>query len=126
MSFEALFPELMRSTGSVDANAILRDLLDDKNIDTKTHILTPVEMAILDAYVDYITDMIVFCKTKGLRRTAKFLSKFLIQFKKYMVSWKRLSRTEVTNTLSAIQQRETGTSFVSKLLGMGGKDRNGQ
>lgn len=117
MAFETTLGELMRQD-TIDANKILSELLSEKNIDMKTHILTPIEFAILESTVNNLESMLF--ETKGkLPITTKLLRDIIRQLKKFMVSWQRLSRKEITETLQAAKQQEVAQrSLFGRLTGM--------
>jgi len=118
MALETFGRELF-SDEEVSAEKILSQLLSNKNINLKTHILSPVEMAILESYIDEIDKQRVFAKEHGYKQTARFLKNFTLKFKEFMVSWKRLSREEIISALAEIRKEKTGRNFAERLLGMG-------
>ena len=120
MALDRAFGDFLGEEG-VGAGKILSDLLNDKNIDTKTHIVSPVTFAILESVVDYLSEVQIFAKKKGLKETSKFLDNFIFKLKKFLVSWQRLSRKEITETLARVTEQQTAKSLTSRLLGMSGK-----
>jgi len=118
MALETFGREIF-SEEEINAEQILSQLLSNKNINLKTHILSPVEMAILESYIAEIEKQRVFTKTNGYKQTARFLKTFTLRFKEFMVSWKRLSREEVIQALAEIRKEKTGRTFAERLLGMG-------
>lgn len=120
MALDNVFTDLMRGE-DITTEKILSELLNDKNINLKTHIITPIELSILEGYIEYLEELQIFAKKHGLKKTARFLNTFLKRFKQFMVSWQRLSRKEITETLAGIREQQTAKSLTSRLLGMGGK-----
>ena len=122
MAFEQVLGDLQSEEIS-DANKILESLLDAKNIDMKTHVLNPVTFAILEGVIVTVEDLLTEVgqlKKLSLPLTKKLLKTVLFQIKKFMVSWNRLSRDEVTKTLQSIRQEgATERSFFQKMIGAG-------
>lgn len=61
-------------------------------------------------------------KRKGLKESAKTLNKFIDSYIKVRVSYKRLSRKEILDAISAIKREQNGSN-ISKLLGMNDKEK---
>lgn len=122
MAFDQVLGDLERETES-SANKILESLLDIKNLDMKTHILNPVTFAILESVIVNIEDLLTEIGHSKLKLplTKRMLETVLLQIKKFMVSWNRASRNEITRTLQAIRENEGSgeRSFFQKLLGSG-------
>lgn len=121
MALETALGELIKED-QIDANKILHELLDQKNIDMKTHINDPITFAILESFIYIINDMLKDIKKSGTRLpiTEKFLKSFLAQLKKFLVSWDRQSRKEITETLQAIKQENSNErSLFQRLTGFG-------
>lgn len=121
MAFENVLGDLKKDD-DVNATQILNSLLNPKNIDMKTHIISPVTFAILEGIVSDIENLLQEVNSSGLKlpRTKKLLLKVVKQIKVFMVSWNRLSRIEVTKTLQSIREEgSTDRSFFQKLLGTG-------
>lgn len=119
MAVETKLEELMRED-TLDANKILSELLDPKNIDMKTHIQDPVTFAILESIVNNLEELLSLAeKTKvKLPLTKKVLKDIISQLKKLLVSYKRLGRIEVTETLQKAKEQETSRSLFDKLAGI--------
>lgn len=119
MAFEGQISDLMRED-TIDSNKILNDLLDPKNIDMKTDIADPITFAILDVLVDLIEDFFSQTKNVKLPKTKKLLKDIVKKIKLFMVSWKRQSRIEITETLKANKEVESGAkSLFQKIAGFG-------
>lgn len=121
MAFETSLGELLKED-TIDANKILHELLDYRNIDTKTHIADPITFAMLEAVIVEFDNMIFTLKGSKYKcpDTEKFLKTFVTQLKKFLVSWDRLGRKEITETLRANREEESGTrSLFQRLAGMG-------
>lgn len=122
MAFETVIGDLQRED-LIDANKILESLLDPKNIDMKTHIISPVTFAILESVVMSLENLLteVNSNTKvKLPLTKKLLKDLIYKLKLFLVSWNRQGRIEVTKTLQSIRQEGSGErSFFQKLLGTG-------
>ena len=119
MALETSLGDLFKEE-TIDANKILDKLLDPKNIDMKTHIISPITFAYLEGVVNNIE--ILLGDIKGgkikLPLTTKLLKDIVKKIKLFMVSKDRLSRTEITETLKSIRQEgATERSFFQKLLG---------
>lgn len=105
-------------------NKILESLINDKNIDLKTHIINPVVFATLNTIIYNIENLLTEMTTNKLKlpKTKKFLEDFIFTLKKFMISWNRLSRNEITTTLQSIRNEEQSTrSFAERLMGLGRK-----
>ena len=121
MAFEGQISDLMRED-TIDANKILDNLLDPKNIDMKTDINDPITFAILESLVAHFEELLSgFEKKKiDLPITKKLLKDMILYLKKFLISWERKSRIEITETLKANKEQESGAkSFFQKLSGFG-------
>lgn len=122
MAFESVLGDLKKSD-DVDAVQILNSLLNPKNIDMKTHIISPIAFAIFEAILKDIENLLTeIGKDKKLKlpRTVKLLKNLDNQIKMFMVSWNRQSRNEITSTLQSIREEgATDRSFFQKLTGTG-------
>lgn len=93
----------------ISLNQILNNLLSaDKNLELKTHIFKPKELASLSVLAKYLRD-------KEFPISAKVLDNFIEMYLKYMVSFKRLSRKEVIKALSSMIPEEEELSNRKKL-----------
>jgi hypothetical protein len=100
------------STEEITAEKILNLLIESgKNLNMKTQTESPLEIALLEAYIIYL-------RGKGLTGTAKMLENFMLRFKEFMVSYKRMSRKEIVDSLIALREQKTGSKLTNKLLGM--------
>lgn len=124
MAFENVLGDLKKDD-DVDANQILNSLLNPKNIDMKTHIISPIAFAVFEAIQKDIESLLTeIGKDKNLKlpRTKKLLKNLDTQIKKFMVSWNRKSRDEITSTLQSIREEgATERSFFQRLTGTGRK-----
>ena len=121
MAFEQVLGDLQKEE-SADANKILESLLSSKNIDMKTHIINPVTFAILEGIIVTVEDLLTEINQQKLKLplTKKLLKTVLFQIKKFMVSWNRQGRKEITETLQSIRQEgATERSFFQKMTGLG-------
>lgn len=119
MAFESTLDEIFKSE-TIDANKILHELLSEKGLDMKTHISDPITFAILESTVNQIEQLLSSVEKLKLPLTKKFLKDLIKQLKKFLVSWNRLSRTEVKEILQANKEQESGArSFFQKLVGIG-------
>lgn len=80
---------------------ILNNMLDSNNLELKTHINQPKQLAGLNILAQYLDSI-------GLDDSADMLFSFIDIFLTYMVSYKRLSRTEIIKALTSnlAQERE--------------------
>ena len=121
MALETELGELFKEE-TIDTRKILSDLLNPKNIDMKTHIVSPLTFAILEGIINNIEELLseIGKQKVKLPLTKKLLKKIIRQLKLFLVSWNRLSREEVTKTLQSIRTEGTeGKSLYQKLLGIG-------
>ena len=121
MAFETVLSDLQKEE-TIDANKILESLLNPKNIDMKTHIISPVTFAILESIVKNLENLLTQTGKQKIKLplTTKLLKDMIKQLKMFMVSWNRLSRDEVTKTLQSLRQEGMqDRSLYQKLLGMG-------
>lgn len=77
---------------------ILNNLLDgEQNLDLKTHIHKPKELASLN-----VISMLL--ETMGYNKSSNLVMQFIEIYLRYMVSFKRLSRTEIIRAISNLSQ----------------------
>ena len=77
---------------------ILTDLLDgEQNLDLKTHIHKPKELASLNVVA-------MLLETMGYNKSSNLVMQFIEIYLRYMVSFKRLSRTEIIRAISTLSQ----------------------
>lgn len=78
----------------ITRDEILNNLLNGKkNLELKTHIFKPKALAGLKSIEVYLN-------THGYVKSAEIIKKFIRTYLKYMVSYKRLSRTEIIKALT--------------------------
>lgn len=79
---------------------ILINMLDgEKNLDLKTHIHKPKQLTSLVVLAKYL-------KENQCTKSSKLLEGFIEKFLRYMVSFDRLSRTEVIKAISSALEKE--------------------
>lgn len=110
----------MFSKEEITSEKILHDLLDStKNINMKTEIVLPVEMAAWDTYADILEIYFVAAGMKAKNvKSSKIMKQFSKLFKEMMVSNKRKSREEITKTIAGILQQKNNRGLLDKLTGM--------
>ena len=87
-------------TTDISLQKILNNLLDgSKDLELKTHIIKPKQLASLVSYANYL-------KTIELVKTSKLIIDFVKDFLRKMVSYKRLSRIEVIRAISSFYEKE--------------------
>ena len=121
MAMETQLDNLLRED-SLDANKILSLLLDPDNIDMKTHVCDPITFAVLESIVNQFEDMVTGLEKQKLKLpiTKKMLKDIIVLLKKFLVSWDRQSRIEITETLKAIKEEGTGAkSLFQTIAGLG-------
>ena len=121
MAFETTLGELQKED-TIDANKILESLLNPKNIDMKTHIVSPITFAILESVVNNLENLLTEVNQQKLKlpMTKKVLRDLIKQLKLFLVSWNRLSREEITKTLQSLRQEGMQErSLYQRLIGMG-------
>ena len=91
-------------TKDISLQKILNNLIDgEKNLDLKTHILKPKQLSGLVVLQSYL-------KSIDLPNSSKLIKNFMTTFKRLMVSYKRLSRTEIIKAISSILEKERLTN----------------
>ena len=80
-------------------NKFIGALLDDKNVDTKTEIENPLNMARLMGIAEWL-------EAYEMYKPAKFLRAFIKSYNTYMISRDRKSRQEVVSVLSEAMKEE--------------------
>lgn len=122
MAFDVALGELQVNTGSMlDANKILDNLINPKNIDLKTHIQNPILWSIFESIVDNIDALLKKVGQVKLRlpKFKKMLKSLKTKIKRFMISWNRMSRLEITDTLKSIRNEEKASrTFAERLLGL--------
>jgi len=90
----------MIPTTDISLQKILNNLLDgSKDLDLKTHIIKPKQLASLVSYANYLN-------TIELTKTSELIIDFVKDFLRKMVSYKRLSRIEVIKAISSFYEKE--------------------
>jgi len=129
MAFEVDLEELQREE-QINADKILNEYFNPKNIGLKTEINAPSEFTTLEVIAKHFNDLINFgaIKTKSgkikykhkFKKVPKTLQDWIDMFKVNMVSHNRKSRLEVADVLKAMKQQENSErSLIQKLTGMG-------
>ena len=121
MALETSLGDLFKEE-PIDTNKILSDLLNPKNIDMKTHIVSPLTFAILEGIINNIEGLLSEIGKEKIKLplTKKLLKDIIKQLKHFLVSWNRLSREEITKTLQSIKAEGTEQrSLYQKLIGLG-------
>ena len=96
----AEFKETLRpSKIDVSYQQILNNLLNDTDIELKTHTVRPKNIAILRL----LAEMFDSYEMKGC---AILLDTFVGWLDRYMVSWNRESRKEVINAISSVEKKQ--------------------
>jgi len=84
----------------VSIQEILSNLLDgEKNLDLKTHIFKPKQLSALFVLGSYLDGT-------GAKHTSGIIAEFLQVYLRYMVSYNRLSRTEIIKAVSALTEKK--------------------
>ena len=120
MAFEVDLEELQKEE-VINADKILNEYFNPKNINLKTEINAPTEFTVLNIIAKNFNEFINFGDNKkNFKRTKKSLNDFLNLFKEYMVSHNRKSRGEVADVLKAMkEQQNQARGLIDKLTGMG-------
>jgi hypothetical protein len=110
----------MFSKEEITSEKILHDLLDStKGLNMKTDIILPVEMSAWDTYANVLE---FYFKKAGMKpdkiQSSRIMKDFSKLFKEHMVSYKRKSRAEITETIKGLLQQKTNRSLLDKLTGM--------
>lgn len=124
MAFETVLGDLVIDSNTGDSYKILGDLLDEKNIDMKTHIISPVTFSILSSISKNCVKLLSYIKKKKYKfpKFTSLLKDIIHDIKVFMVSWGRKSRDEITDTLKAIAQKvQDSRTITDRLLGIGAK-----
>lgn len=111
MSLTNVYAELEK-VDELNAEKILQFLLtSDKNLSLKTHINQPVEITLLQVLSNIL-------KINKAKKSSVIIDDLIKIYKENMISFRRLSREEITKTLSAIKREKQNVSITEKLLGM--------
>ena len=128
VAFEVDLEELQKEE-TINADKILNEYFNPKNIGLKTEINAPSEFTILEVIAKNFNDLINFGATKTkkgkiiykhkFKKIPKTLQNWIDNFKVNMISYNRKSRLEVADVLKAMKQQEQGArSLMDKLTGM--------
>ena len=91
-------------TDDISLQQILNNLLDgSKNLDLKTHIFKPKQLASLVILSSHL-------KNIGLKNSSKIIDAFIVKYERYMVSFKRLSRKEIVSAFSSLMEKKENLS----------------
>jgi len=129
LAFEVDLEELQKEE-TINADKILNEYFNPKNIGLKTEINAPSEFTTLEVIAKNFNDLINFnieVTKRGRRKykhnlkgVADVLQNWIDMFKINMISHNRKSREEVSRVLIAMkQQQNTERSLLQKLTGMG-------
>lgn len=109
MEIENVLKELSE-VKDLSIHEILNNLLDgEQNLDLKTHIFKPKQLSALFVLGSYLDQ-------NGIERSAGVISEFIQIYLRYMVSFKRMSRTEIIKAISALKEVENKESSITKNL----------
>jgi len=96
-------------TEEISLQQILNNLLSgDKDLDLKTHIHRPKQLASLVVMSNHLDDT-------GFDGSAKLIDKFINKYSRYMVSFKRMSRIEIIKALSHLVDNSDEIGGTRKL-----------
>lgn len=89
---------------------VLNNLLDaSENLELKTHIFKPKALSGLGIIADYL-------KVLKLVKSAEIIENYINRYLKYMISYKRKSRTEIIKAFTFSNSKEYNeNAFTSKL-----------
>lgn len=89
---------------------ILNVLLEgDTNLDLKTHIIRPKQLASLFTLAKVL-------EISEYNKSSELLLDFITQYLRYMISFKRLSRGEIIRALTTVVQEDTNVEGYKKLI----------
>jgi len=88
---------------------LMRMLEGDDNLDLKTHIISPINLACLKLYSDFL-------KMESLPDSGELISNFINILNRFMVSFDRLSRTEIIKAISSLLDKEQVRLTLSEKL----------
>lgn len=90
----------LTEVNDISLNEILSNLLDgEKNLDLKTHIFKPKQLSALFVLGSYLNE-------NGAKHTSGIIAEFIQIYLRYMVSFERLSRTEIIKAISSQIDKE--------------------
>jgi len=102
--------KVLSKDNKITLQQILNNLLDAKeNLELKTHIFKPKALAGLKTIAIYLENI-------GLKHSSKCINNYIETYLKYMVSYKRKSRTEIIKAFTFSNSKEYNeNAFTSKL-----------
>ena len=110
MSFED--SEDIQEINDLTFKEILNNLLDKDNLELKTHIFKPKQLATLKVFGEMMSSY-------KYPKSAKIIKDFLDIYLTYMVSFNRESRKEIIKALTHLiedeHQKQTGNRYVDNL-----------
>lgn len=109
MEIEKALNELSEAK-SLSIQEILNNLLDgEQNLDLKTHIFKPKDLSALYVLGSYLN------RNKATH-SSEIISEFITIYLRYMVSYKRLSRTEIIKAISSVLEakRQKGNLEINE------------
>lgn len=102
-------------TESSTFEEILNTLLKgDKDLDLKTHIHNPKNLAILKSIADYLKNELKDIDEK--QEIANIIYNFLETFLRYMISFDRLSRKEIIKAIASSEKELGDDNFTKKII----------
>jgi len=102
-----IFNELIEST-DISLQQILNNLLDgSQNLDLKTQILKPKQLASLKVFSELIGKF-------NYSKSSLILNDFIKVYLRYMVSYERQSRKEIIKAISNLMESE-GKEIIQKI-----------
>lgn len=88
---------------------VLSILLDDSNLELKSHIVKPKHLSILKVLAQYF-------KSFGLKKSSEIIENFITIFLKYMISFNRLSRKEIISAIQNLEQEKKDFTKAEQLI----------
>ena len=91
---------VLSKDNKITLQQILNNLLDGKeNLELKSHIFKPKALAGLKSLSEYLHEL-------GYVKSSEIIKKFVRTYLEYMVSYKRLSRTEIIKAFTNSNRNE--------------------
>ena len=107
----------LQESNEISIQEILVKLLDgDENLDLKSHIHKPKQLTSLVILSKYL-------KANQCKVSGKLLDDFIAKYLRYMVSYRRLSRTEIVKAISSLFDKETIKMSFSEKITSNAKSR---
>ena len=95
-----MFKDILEDSNDVSLQEILVNLLDgEHDLDLKTHIFKPKQLSSLVILSSYL-------KSNQCKLSAKLIDDFVKKYLRYMVSYNRMSRTEIIKAVSSLMKAE--------------------